>query len=73
MNKYRIVEKDSLFFPEERFLLFWFNITILDLKIFTYEEVRLKTLKEAIEFLDNYTLNKTKNKSTKIIHNYKRN
>lgn len=71
MSKYRIVEKDSLFFPEEKFLLFWFNITIIDFKTFRYEEVRFKTLKEATEFLDNYTLNKTKNKSTKIIHNYK--
>jgi hypothetical protein len=70
--KYRILQINNYFYPQERFMLFWFNITLFDYETYHNEEVKFKTLKEATDFLDDYTCKQKPVKSPKVIHNYER-
>ena len=73
LNKYRIVEEDNKFYPEERFLLiFWCRYSKLDLIFLEGDDIFFETLEKAKEFIQcKIKLDKINNlDKQKIVHKF---
>lgn len=70
LSKYRIVEQNDKFYPEERCLLFfWSRISTWDRTVVFFKELCFSSLKEAETFLKEQYIRESKN--TKTIHKFK--
>lgn len=68
--KYRIIEENNLFYPEQKYsLFFWSRFSVWCNEIVFFKDASFKTLKEAEQFLKIQT--DKQNKKPKIIHKFK--
>lgn len=66
LSKYRIVQENDKFYPEERFaLFFWSRFYIWCDKILFFKEANFKTLQEAKTFLKKQQIKKQQIKESK--------
>lgn len=69
LDKYRIVQENNKFYPEQRYgIFFWSRLSIWCDKIVFFKDASFNTLQEAEKFLKIQISKETK--SNKIIHKF---